>query len=256
MDDPAQDLIRHWGDHDFKFKLQAQGGMGNPSDAQSKNTIQRSLFQASILNAEAEEPHNPGIKVPVKCTWYRLQGQRSEKISEISSNVYQLSAKDLGCKIKVEAESLDPDFHGHAFGEFGPVQLDVYARQHLEQILGAGGNQFAVSVIMNNGGSSFDVKEESQEATLYINQHVLKISLKTNFDDRYSKKNQAQIANTMSFKYTVDYPKIELNPFDTKKFSILYNDTSDPDSSGQASAIDEFSVNLVADRKKNQNDDP
>ena len=55
----------------------------------------------------------------------------------------------------------------------------------------------------------------------------------------------------MSFKYTVDYPKIELNPFDTKKFSILYNDTSDPDSSGQASAIDQFSVNLVADRKKN-----
>ena len=95
--------------------------MGNLNDSQSKNQIQRSLFQASILNAEAEEPHNPGIKVPLKCTWYRLQGQRSEKIPEISSNVYQLSAKDLGCKIKVEAEPLDPDFHGLACGEFGPV---------------------------------------------------------------------------------------------------------------------------------------
>lgn len=60
----------------------------------------------------------------------------------------------------------------------------------------------------------------------------------------------------MSFKYTVDYPKIELNPFDTKKFSILYNDTNDPDSSGQQSGIDQFSVNLVEDRNKNQNDDP
>ena len=60
----------------------------------------------------------------------------------------------------------------------------------------------------------------------------------------------------MSFKYTVDYPKIELNPFDTKKFSILYNDTSDPDSSGQVSAIDQFSVNLAADRKNAENDDP
>jgi len=31
--------------------------------------------------------------------------------------------------------------------------------------------------------------------------------------------------NTISFKYTIDYPKIELHPFDTKKFTILYNDT-------------------------------
>lgn len=116
--------------------------------------------------------------------------------------------------------------------------------------MGAGGNQFSVSVIMNDGGSSFDVKEECQDATLYINQHVLKISLKNNhFDDRY-RKNEPQVSNTMSFKYTVDYPKIELNPFDTKKFSILYNDTSDPDSSGQVSAIDQFSVDLNADRNK------
>ena len=32
MDDPAQDLIRQWGDCDFKFKLWAQGGMVNPND--------------------------------------------------------------------------------------------------------------------------------------------------------------------------------------------------------------------------------
>lgn len=108
---------------------------------------------------------------------------------------------------------------------------------------------------MNDGGSSFDVKEECQDATLYINQHVLKISLKNNhFDDRY-KKNEPRVSNTMSFKYTVDYPKIELNPFDTKKFSILYNDTSDPDSSGQVSAIDQFSVNLNADRNKSSAED-
>lgn len=66
---------------------------------------------------------------------------------------------------------------------------------------------------------------------------MLKISLKNNFDDRYAnshnnKQRKEVQNNTMSFKYTVDYPKIELNPFDTKKFSILYNDTCDPDSSG------------------------
>ena len=116
--------------------------------------------------------------MPIKCTWYRNKGALSEQIHEISSNVYQLSAKDLGCIIRVEATPLDPDFSGKALGEFGPVQLDVSARQHLEQILGAGGSQFSVSVIMNDGGSSFEVKEECQDAILYINSNVLKISLK------------------------------------------------------------------------------
>lgn len=44
--------------------------------------------------------------------------------------------------------------------------------------MGAGGSQNSVSVIMNDGGSSFEVKEECQDATLYINTNVLKISLK------------------------------------------------------------------------------
>lgn len=78
----------------------------------------------------------------------------------------------------MEAEPLDPDFSGKAIGEFGPVQLDTFARQHLEQILGAGGSQFSVSVIANDGGQSFEVKEECADATLYVNQHVMKLSLK------------------------------------------------------------------------------
>ena len=86
------------------------------------------MFTASILNAEAEEPNNPGFKVPIKCTWFRTKGETSYQIPGISSNVYQLSAKDLGCMIKVEAEPLDPDFTGKAYGEFGPVQLSISAR--------------------------------------------------------------------------------------------------------------------------------
>jgi hypothetical protein len=43
----------------------------------------------------------------------------------------------------------------------------------------------------------------------------------------------------------VDYPKIELHPFDTRKFSIIYHDTSD-DSSG----LDHFSVNLEKSGRK------
>lgn len=121
--------------------------------------MQRSLFKASILHAEAEEPGESGFKVPIKCTWYRVRGETTEALSEIQSNVYQLSANDVGCCIRVEAEPLDPDFSGKAYGEYGPVRLDTFARQHLEQILGAGGSQFSVQVVANDGGQSFEFKE-------------------------------------------------------------------------------------------------
>jgi len=54
--------------------------------------------------------------------------------------------------------------------------------------LGAGGNQFSVSVLMNDGGSGFESNVDCQDATLYINQHVLKITLKPNnqFNNRSS----------------------------------------------------------------------
>tara|TARA_B110000285_G_scaffold196785_1_gene227978 strand:+ start:654 stop:938 length:285 start_codon:yes stop_codon:yes gene_type:complete len=57
-------------------------------------------------------------------------------------------------------------------------------------------------------------------------------------------KEQAQdlSASTISFKYTVDYPKIELHPFDTKKLSVLFNDTSDGQGAGQL--IEQFTVSL------------
>jgi hypothetical protein len=79
------------------------------------------------LNAEAEEHNNP-FKVPIKCKWYRTKGSTTYELPEISSNVYQLSAKDLGCNIRVEAVPQDPDFQGKAVGEFGPVQLNIQAR--------------------------------------------------------------------------------------------------------------------------------
>ena len=88
---------------------------------------------------------------------------------------------------------------------------------------------------MSDGGASFDVKEELQEAILYINSNLLKICIKnqTNIQNTSGNlfgpnrfgNNVSHHENTISFKYTVDYPKIELHPFDTKKFSILFNNT-------------------------------
>lgn len=60
--------------------------------------------------------------------------------------------------------------------------------------------------------------------------------------------------STISFKYTIDYPKIELNPFDTKRFSIMYNET---DAQGitigsslrRPSMADKHTVQQMFDRK-------
>ena len=49
---------------------------------------------------------------------------------------------------------------------------------------------------------------------------------------------RGDVQGTLAFKYTVDYPRVELHPFDTKKLSLLYSDTADM----QPSALDHFAV--------------
>ena len=83
----------------------------------------------------------------MKCQWFRVKNERAYQIDEISSNVYQLSAEDIGCCIRVEAIPIDEDLYmGRAYGEFGPIELDPSARQTLEYVLGTGGSQFPVNV--------------------------------------------------------------------------------------------------------------
>ena len=67
--------------------------------------------------------------MPINCKWFRYKNGRTYQIEEIHSNVYQLAAEDIGCKIKVEATPVDPeDGQGTAHGEFGPIELDPSAR--------------------------------------------------------------------------------------------------------------------------------
>ena len=48
-----------------------------------------------ILYADAK--NNDGIPLAIKCEWFRVKGDRPYKIKQINSNVYQLSAEDVGC---------------------------------------------------------------------------------------------------------------------------------------------------------------
>jgi len=69
---------------------------------------------------------------------------------------------------------------------------------------------------------------------MYINSHLLKISIKNQYSFGNKNNNQNGDANSISFKYTVDYPQIELHPYDTKKLSLLYNDSDSTGESGTA----------------------
>ena len=58
---------------------------------------------------------------------------------------------------------------------------------------------------------------ETLEANLFVNQNVIKIC----FVDSYGGTSND---DSIAFKYTIDYPRIELHPFDTKRFKIFYSD--------------------------------
>lgn len=59
-----------------------------------------------------------------------------------------------------------------------------------------------------NEDNDFDEDLESIEASLYVNSHVIKICFTDSFGGTANE-------DAIALKYTIDYPRIELHPFDT-----------------------------------------
>jgi len=95
---------------------------------------------------------------------------------------------------------------------------------------------------MSEVNNNFETKIESYDAELFINQSIFRVTVKEDVRTK-KEKNQDNLINSMTFKYSLDYPKIELHPFDTKKFSILYNDLDDDEQA--PSTIEKFAINLL-----------
>lgn len=55
------------------------------------------------------------------------------------------------------------------------------------------------------------------EASLFVNSHVIKICFVDSFGGTAND-------DAIALKYTIDYPKIELHPYDTQRFKIHYSD--------------------------------
>jgi len=114
VQEKKEEKTKTWGDHTFNFSLRTHG---------------ESMYQTSVLYAEATSKEENALPIPISCKWFRVRSDRTYQIEQISSNIYQLNAEDIGCLIKVEAKPVNiEEGEGTAFGQFGPVQLDPSAK--------------------------------------------------------------------------------------------------------------------------------
>ena len=102
------------GKFNYQFSLQTESNI---------------FYLASNLVAEARDP-DTNLLIPSKCRWFRIRGEKAYNLNAITGNVYQLSAEDVACKIKVELTPLEDeeDWDGTATAEFGPVALEPSMR--------------------------------------------------------------------------------------------------------------------------------
>ena len=106
------------------------------------------------------------------------------------------------------------------------MKLDIYARNFLEQNIGAGAVRFPINLIQKQTSVSYnDQKEEAFNADLYLSPDVLSVTLKDEIDD--VKMKGKDLKDTLSFKFDINYPRIDLHPYDTKKLTIFYNEDDD-----------------------------
>jgi chromosome segregation ATPase len=197
-------LIKITGKYNFNFNFYTQTNY---------------VYLASNLVAEAIDK-STNLPVAMKYKWQRIRGNRIYNMNTIHGNVYQLSAEDVGCKIRVEAEPLDDEvYEGKVLAEFGPVTVEPSARQSLEYILGSGGSRFPVTIYYPEDRHKMIDERKFREGTLIINNKTIRLEEKHDFAGKRKE--------VFSCKYTIDHPKIDITSNDTKMLTIDYYDDDD-----------------------------
>ena len=198
-------LITVYGEYNYEFKFFTQTNY---------------VYLASNLVAEAKDK-GTGLPFAMKWKWQRIRGKRVYNLNAIHGNVYQLSAEDVGWKIKVEVIPMEEDlYEGNAYAEFGPVTVEPSARQSLEYILGSGGSRFPVTIYYPEDRHKMIDERMFKEGTLIISNKTIKLEEKQDL----SGKSKEVIFDC---KYTIDHPKIDISSNDTKMLSIDYYDDDD-----------------------------
>ena len=156
-------LITIYGEFNYEFKFFTQTNY---------------VYLASNLVAEAKDKET-GLPFAMKWKWQRIRGKRVYNLNAIHGNVYQLSAEDVGWKIKVEVIPMEEDlYEGNAYAEFGPVTVEPSARQSLEYILGSGGSRFPVTIYYPEDRHKMIDERMFKEGTLIISNKTIKLEEK------------------------------------------------------------------------------
>lgn len=158
-------------------------------------------------------------------------GNTLVEIPNISSNMYQISADDIGTHIRVAAVAADGEdgYRGTAMGEIGPFELDPSTRRSLDNAIGAGGSRFPVRHYKNET----DAEASTQDLVIHVMQEDVKV-VTPGMTEKHNKE-----VNT---HYGADYPKVIIHPLDTVKFQLVFSE----DKIFHLAALSRTSRDLVA----------
>eukprot|EP00439_Symbiodinium_sp_Y106_P079981 s561_g18.t1 len=154
--------------------------------------------------------------VPLRCRWKRKIGDLPVEIPGVTSNMYQISADDVGTDISVEAQPADVDdgHHGTVIGEIGPFELDPATRRSLDNALGLGGSRFAVMQSKLPGEAPGGAR---QDLAIQVSSEGVRVtSVGAGYQGRDSREVYAE--------YSSEYPKVIIHPLDTTKFRLVMSE--------------------------------
>eukprot|EP00435_Cladocopium_sp_Y103_P032908 s835_g8.t1 len=161
--------------------------------------------------------------VPLKCKWRRRVGDLPVEIPGVTSNMYQISADDVGTDISVEAQPADADdgHHGIVVGEIGPFELDPATRRSLDNALGLGGSRFTVMQSKLPG----EAATSRQDMSIHVSTEGVRVrSLSSDVAAAQGSGYQNRDNKEIYAEYSPDYPKVIIHPLDTSKFQLVMNE--------------------------------
>lgn len=217
---PQDYLLGHvTGERNYHFTFRLEGG---------------GYFQTGVLVASAERTPG-GMPVPLRCRWHRLFRDGYIEIPGVTSNMYQISADDVGTQICVEAEPADSDdgSYGRVRGEIGPFELDPATRRSLDNALGTGSSRFVVAEAKGLGSpDGYSSSGRRQELVISASLDGVRVSPaaeKAEKAERGERDEQQRGGgaerpsnrDAALVEYAADYPRVIIHPLDTTKFQLV-----------------------------------
>mmetsp|Transcript_23662 Transcript_23662/g.67947 ORF Transcript_23662/g.67947 Transcript_23662/m.67947 type:complete len:654 (+) Transcript_23662:140-2101(+) len=192
------------GDCNYNFTFKVEGG---------------GFFQsgAGMLVAAAERTSG-SLPVPLKCRWKRRVHDLVVDIPGVTTNMYQISADDIGTHVIVEASPADSDdgLYGSVVGEIGPFELDPMTRRNLDNALGRG-LVFAVSQARppSDVGASPPSRPDHH---IHVTSECIRVAP---LDERGDERSHKEV----SAEYTAEYPRVIIHTLDTVRFQLSLSES-------------------------------